>query len=609
MSYLSAEQRSQVRGLVLFTAIATTLIVWTSLADPINLPKMFVLTILSAWVLGLVASALIYGRGTNLPVGLWAVFVFALGLLVAALLTDVKYTAFFGALQRNDGALSYLALATLCIAAMMSFGPTDVKQVRTVLLVVGSVLTGYGFLQSIGNDPFNWVLVYGPMIGTLGNPNFLSGLLGASSIATLWVIIAKEKVWFRGAGIILLLLELFIIKRTGSIQGFAAFGVGFTFLAIVKLWHINKRVGVISLFFAGLGSIPVLMGLLNKGPLAGEIYQTTLMNRLDYWRAAINMFKAHPFTGVGLDRLGENYRQYVPQVQVVQAQTTDNVHNVFLQLLATGGLVVVLPYLFLLGVILWTGLRGIKASKGEAQIDIVAIFSIWFVLLLVSSVSIDNLGVAVWFWISGGVLYGVAHQSLRKDEHKPIGKQKSGKSAKRVTSNNASLVAPIASLVVTIVALVIMVPAWRSSAMVMDLQRNTGGLTQPQFVEKIKQVAKIQPNNVQTLIVLSDMALRISQVDLALGYTKSINEKDPRSYYGNYLSATAHELRKQYIQAIPYRVRLVELGPWDTVNMLGLVKDYLQVKELDKARAIVARISALRPDGDDAKAATALLNG
>ena len=43
--------------------------------------------------------------------------------------------------------------------------------------------------------------------------------------------------------------------------------------------------------------------------------------------------------------------------------------------------------------------------------------------------------------------------------------------------------------------------------------------------------------------------------------------------------------------------------------MLGLVKDYLQVKELDKARAIVARISALRPDGDDAKAATALLNG
>lgn len=597
------------RRLVLFTGVATTLILWTSLADPINVPKMFVLTVLSAWVLGSVIVALISGRGSKLSLGQWAIFAFAFGLLVAALLTDVKYTAFFGALQRNDGAFSYLALATLSIAGMMSFGPTNVKQVRTVLLGVGSVLTGYGFLQRTGNDPFSWVLIYGPMIGTLGNPNFLSGLLGASSIATLWVIVAKEKMWFRGAAIVLLLLELFIIKASGSIQGFVAFGAGLTLLAVVKLWQINKRVGVISLFFVGLGLIPLLLGLLNKGPLAAEIYQTTLMNRLDYWRAALNMFKAHPFAGVGLDRLGENYREYVPQIQVVQAQTTDNVHNVFLQLLATGGLVVILPYLFLLGVILWTGLRAIKASKGEAQINIVAIFAIWFALLLVSSVSIDSLGVAVWFWISGGMLYGVAHQSLRKEEHKPIGKQKSGKSAKRVTSNNASLVAPIASLIVTIVALVIMVPAWRSSAMVMDLQRNKDGLTQPQFVEKIKQIAKIQPNNVQTLIVLSDMALRISEVDLALSYTKSINEKDPRSYYGNYLSATAHELRKQYIQAIPYRVRLVELGPWDTVNMLALVKDYLQVKELDKARALVARISALRPGSDEAKAAMALLNG
>lgn len=597
------------RRLVLFTGVATTLIVWTSLADPINVPKMFVLTVLSAWVLGSVIVVLISGRGARFSLGQWAIFVFAAGLLLAALLTDVKHTAFFGASQRNDGAFSYLALATLSIAGMMSFGPTNVKQVRTVLLGVGSVLTGYGFLQTTGNDPFSWVLIYGPMVGTLGNPNFLSGLLGASAIATLWVIVAKERTGLRVAAIALLLLELFIIRQTGSIQGFVAFGAGLTLLAVVKLWQINKRVGVISLFSAGLGSIPVLLGLLNKGPLAGEIYQTTLVNRLDYWRAAINMFKAHPFAGVGLDRLGENYREYVPQVQVVEAQTTDNVHNVFLQLLATGGLVVIIPYLFLLGVILWAGLRAIKASKGEAQINIVAIFSIWFALLLVSSVSIDNLGVAVWFWISGGVLYGVAHQSLRRDEHKPIGKQKSGKSAKRATSNNASLVAPIASLLVAIVALVIMVPAWRSSAMVMDLQRNKDGLTQPQFVEKIKQVAKIQPNNVQTLIALSDMALRISEFDLALSYTKSINEKDPRSYYGNYLSATAHELRKQYIQAIPYRVRLVELGPWDTVNMLALMKDYLQVKEIDKARAVAARISALRPDGDDAKAATALLNG
>ena len=427
MSYLSEQQASQTRRLILITGVATTLAVWTSLADPVNVPKMFVLAILSAWILGVIITASISEKRIKFSLGQWAVIVFSAGILLAALLTDVRYTAFFGASHRNDGALSYLALATLCMAGMMSFGTANIKQIRTSLLITGSVLAGYGFLQTTGHDPFKWVIVYGPVIGTLGNPDFVSGIIGASSIATLWVIFTKEKPWLRVLGIIVLLLELFIIKRTGSVQGFVAFAVGLALLAVARFWQIDKRYGLVSTILAGFVSVAVLLGLVNKGPLAAKIYQSTLRNRLDYWHGAINMFKAHPIVGVGLDRFGENYGQYAPQVQIVQGQTTDNAHNVFLQLLATGGLLVILPYLFLLAVIFIMAIRGVRATTGQLQIDIVALFSIWFSLLLISSISIDNLGVGVWFWISGGVLYGVAYKSIKVDGHRAIGKEKSGK--------------------------------------------------------------------------------------------------------------------------------------------------------------------------------------
>lgn len=609
MILLSDEQRSQTRRLILVTGIVTTLIVWTSLADPINVPKMLALTILSAWVLGTVVVVLISGKRIKMPLGQWAVVVFALGLLVAALSTDVKYIAFFGATHRNDGAFSYLALATLCFASMMAFNSSNIHLVRNVLAGVGLVLTGYGVLQTRGHDPFHWVLLYGPVVGTLGNPDFMSGFLGVASIATLWVIVARGKTIFRVSAIVLLLCEIFIVKRSGSIQGLVAFGVGFVILLVAKLWQIKRAFGIMAVVVASVGSILVILGFLNQGPLAARIFRSTLRNRLDYWHGAISMFTAHPFAGVGIDRFGESYRQYAPQVQIVQGQTTDNPHNVFLELLATGGAVLILPYLFLLGVIFWTAVRAIKTSRGETQIGLAALFSVWFGFLLVSFISIDMLGVAVWFWISGGALYGAAHHSLAKMEEKSVGKKKLSKSTKSVTSNNSNTFAPIVSLVFAIVALIIMLPTWRSSAMLLDLQRYDGGLSQTQFADELRQIASIEPSNIQTLNSLSNTALHFSQMDLALSFTKIVNEKDPRSFYGNDLSAVSYETTKRYQQAIPYRIRLTELDPWNTANMLQLVKDYVQVKDLVSARAIVAKISALQPGGSDAMAASALLKG
>lgn len=600
------KQAAQVRNLVLLAGVATTLFVWTSLADPINLPKMFILAIFATWLIGLIFTRVFYSKERPLSVGQWALSAFAIALLLAALLTDVKFTAFFGAMQRNDGVISYIALAGLSMAAMMSFTASDFRQIRWWILIVGSVLSVYGALQTFGHDPFKWVLLYNHVVGTLGNPDFFSGIVGAAAIASVWLVLVEDELPIRGAGLALLLCELFILKRCGSIQGVAAFLLGLVILTIAKVWQKSRAIGIGLSAAIGLVSIPVFLGLLDKGPLSRFVYRGSFQSRVDYWHAALGMFKSHPLFGVGLDRFGQNYGQYAPQIQVVQGQGTDNAHNVFLQLLATGGLLVVLPYLFLLAVIFVSAIRSIKEANGKTQIDLVALFSIWLALLFISAISIDNLGVAIWFWIIGGALYGITrhlHSNVSQSELKP------GKKPKRIAQDNSNLLAPIVSLVLTILLLILVVPAWRSSALLLNLQRQRSGWTETQYVESIRQAANVQSSNVQVRVQLADIALRVSAFDEGLSLIKSINDQDPRSVDGNTLGAIAYELTKKYELAIPYRLRILQLDPWSTRNMLQMVTDYVALKDFAKAREMSSRLSKLYPNNPDTKSAEALLKG
>jgi O-antigen ligase len=595
--------------MVLIAGVATTFMIWTSLADPINIPKFFILVMLSAWVLGTVVAGFSQDGIRKLSVGQWAILAFALAMILAAVLTDVRYTAFFGTSQRNDGAISYVALAILAIAASMSFDIAHLSQFRNGLLVVGALLTFYGVLQTTGNDPFTWVLVYGPIMGTLGNPDFMSAAIGVSAIATVWMILSTKEMLPRAGTIILLLLELFVLRRSGSLQGLLAFAFGLVVLVLAKLWQLNTRYGVIGIVFVGLCAIPTFLGFVNRGPLASYLFRSTLKNRQDYWHAAIGMFKAHPLVGVGLERFGENYGLYAPQIQVVHGQTTNNAHNVFLQLAATGGLLVILPYLFLIGVIFLTTIRAIRMTRGQAQIDLIAVTAIWIALLLVSLISIDNLGVAVWFWISGGVLYAIAHESLKEDEKKPKERKSSSKKAREVAPRSASYVGPIVSLVLAVLMLIPMISVWKTSAAVFDLQGNRSQLSPAQFLDKMNMVAGIQPKNSQTYYALADIAMRINKPQLSLKYLKMVIEKDPKSNYGRQLAAIAYESQNKYQLAIALRVELRTLDPWNTSNMVTLIKDYLKIKDKANATVISSKITELYPSSADAVAAAALIKG
>jgi O-antigen ligase len=627
---LSDVEAKKVQTFILLGGVFTTLAIWTKLEDPVNLPKMFALVLSAAAVLGLAFPVLLSAHrltGGSQRIALGLVVLFIAGLLVSTVATDVKYTAIYGEYHRKNGAFAYLAMAILMAAGAFAFNLKSSDRYLKFYAASSLILTAYGFLQAAGKDPVGWTIDYNPFITTLGNPNFTSGFLGLSAIVLLLLTIESTERKFQAAYAVGLLADLYILKRSGSIQGFFGFLIGAAIIVLVKLWIVNKKYGQIGLVAAAIAGAPVALAVINVGPLASRLYQGTLANRLDYWNAALNMFKDYPIFGVGIDRYGEYYRQYAVQNQVVQGQITDNAHSVYMQILATGGLVTFVPYMLVIGYLTFIGFKAILKATGSTKLRIAGIFGIWLGTVALNIVTIDNLGVAVWFWITGGVLIatsssaigqksdnsinGAREHALNSKSEKSAGKSRSISSSKNVR-NNSPTEFPITTLIsgdLVATLILIMLPIMNKSIAIRELKNNSKNLEANAYVAELnKQVANNQ-DNPQNLILLADVALRQGEVDLSYQIDDRIRQLDARSFYGQYLPAVALEATSKPADAIKFREKLVELDPWNTSNMLQLIRNYLAVGDKEKAAATAALIKRNYPGSQSDIDAEALLVG
>ena len=609
---LSDVEAKKVQTFILLGGVLTTSAIWTKLEDPINLPKMFVLVISSAIVLGLALPAILSARkfsSLTHQIGLGLIGLFGTGLLISTVATDVRYTAIFGEFHRNNGFLSYFAMVILMASASLVFSLKSANRYFKFFGITGIILSFYGILQGLGADPVGWKIDYNPFITTLGNPNFTSGFLGLSGIAIFYLALdAKDLKYQVGFGFSLL-VNLYVLWRSGSAQGVFGFAIGATLLVLVKLWLVNRRYGQIGLAIAGIAGTPVALAVVNIGPLANKLYQGTLKNRFDYWNAAIGMFKDHSIFGVGVDRFGEYYRQYASQIQVVQGQSTDNAHSVYMQLLATGGLTLFIPYILLVLFITILGLRSLFRYQGEEKFKVGAVFSIWLATIAINVVTIDNLGVGVWFWITGGLLVAISSsqgqsKTIKQDRKDDLSK---GKSSKPVNSETLFPITYLVSFILAISMLILVVPVLGKSQTLFNLKNNQNSYTSQTYVPTIVSVSKSSLNDPQYLIQLASLALNQNAIKEAFDLIDQINKLDTRSYYGNYFPAVALETMNSRSDAIKYRERLKELDPWNNASLIELIKNYLSVGNRESAEEIAALIKRNYPGSQSDIDASGLL--
>jgi len=459
------ERAEAVLGKVLVWALVSVTLLVTPLwsLDPINPVKMMAVSGLAFVGLGLL---LVNRRVLDLgryQVPLMMIVGFMVWQLVVLFGSGAPMLQqLFGSYGRNTGLITYLAFSILFVVSMAASTVGFLSRFLLASLVVGVASLVYGVIQAVGADPINWVNPYSPVFGFLGNPNFQSSLLGIlGSVVFTQLLSGAVKLQIKGAYLVYLVVTLYVIKETDSQQGFLVLIIGSGIALGVYVNQRNRALGYSYLGLALIGFFAVLVGTLNKGPLASLLYKDSVSYRGDYWRAGWKMTVENPIFGVGLDSYGDWYRRS----RTIEATlrrgpevTSNAAHNVFLDISAYGGFPLMLIYITLVALVMISAVKVIKRSQGF-NAGFVGLVAGWVAFQAQSIISINQIGLALWGWVLSGLIIG--YEINTRGAVSAVEK-KSGRSATKTVKTYAAT--PIAIFVGLILGVLIGIPPYLASA-------------------------------------------------------------------------------------------------------------------------------------------------
>jgi len=328
---------------------------------------------------------------------------------------------FFGVYGRNTGFLTYLSLAILFLGAALLQTSSSIKVVLGGLFYAGIVNVVYFLLTRIGLEPLGWNNSYHRILGTFGNPNFVGAFMGIFIIlCTARLVDTSTSLIFKGLLIGLILISLYEVKLSLAVQGIVitALGWGLVLFFILRS-RFNSRL-LLFLYSAFVGVVGLLAagGALQKGPLVKYIYKTSVTLRGEYWYAGWHMGITHPIFGVGMDSYGIWYRRMrAPSALILPGPetTSDAAHNVFMDIFSYGGFPLFITYIALNALVLLHIWRGIKVFK-QFDLAFVSITATWICYTAQSIISINQIGLAIWGWILGGLIIGYVRAHTKGDE-------------------------------------------------------------------------------------------------------------------------------------------------------------------------------------------------
>jgi O-antigen ligase len=464
--------KSRLGRVVLWGAGVTTLLVTPFFSyDPINVPRF-----LSVLVFGLMGFFLLLGSKKEL-LGLKyrkvvvASAAFVIWAFIAMFDSKINLTdGFLGVTGRQTGFLAYVALIVLMLCAVVSSVAAFQSKLALVLVLAGLASGLYGVLQAFGGDPFDWINPYSPVFGFFGNPNFQASFMGMAGVAAVASGLKySEKLMIRVGLLAFVLLALFNIYKSKSQQGYLVFLAG---VVVVGYLYVRgnskfKKISLVYLVASVVGFMAVLLDILQKSPWSSILYKESVTFRGDFWRAGWKMTLDNPVFGVGLDGYRDHYRASRDLVTALRPGSdamTDSAHNVFLDISSGGGFPLLIMYLFLVGLTIFSAIKVIRRSSGF-DVGFAAVLGAWVAYLAQSVISINQLGLAVWGWIISGLIIGYEINTRTQETPsvvKPaVGK---GRNVKSVAKEAVSAKTYVSMAVGGIIGLLVGLPPFIASA-------------------------------------------------------------------------------------------------------------------------------------------------
>ncbi len=278
----------------------------------------------------------------------------------------------------RPGGLWLEAAAGLVLLSLLQ-APTEPAPAQRAIAGAGTALALVAVIQAVGVDPFHWLgwssdhpsarmRVY----GTLGNPNFVAGYLGASLCLTLGEAFSASRAFARRAWWAAAALQAVALAPTRSWGSLLALGAA----ALTLIWTREPSRGARSLKrMGGLALLALSVAALLLLAVWGRPLSHVLAGRLYLWSVAAPHALEAPVFGHGPGSFetlwpaweAEYWARGAPPEQERFVGLQDHAHLDYLEWLLELGLVGAIPRLLLLLAALRAG-RHARTPRDRAVI-------------------------------------------------------------------------------------------------------------------------------------------------------------------------------------------------------------------------------------------------
>jgi tetratricopeptide (TPR) repeat protein len=420
MSFAHATLRWQ-RWLLAAMLLGSAVLILPAAVEPFMLPKATLVVALALCLAGLGAARAVESRRLQVPwsPAVWAVAAFAVALVVTTATSSERWASLVGFYGRYTGLAPYLAYLVVFAVVLRVADVVLVRLLTRTALVALGLTVAYGFLQALGAEPFGFQdKGLGTTFSFFGNTNFGAAWAGAvSALALVSALSRTEPTGWRLYAALLLPLTLIYALSTGTFQGpvVALIALGFAGLAVAaapdsrfRRAAAERRGVALAVGGAAVLALAVVVGA--ALPTLRAQLDQSLVERPEFWAAAVDIFADHPVVGTGLDTYAHYFLAYRPASHALRngVATTDAPHSVPLGMFANGGLLLGLTYLavvLLVGVAL---VRGVLRAEGRNRLALAGWGGVWLGYQAQSLVSFDIPPLAFLHWLSAGIIVALA---------------------------------------------------------------------------------------------------------------------------------------------------------------------------------------------------------
>lgn len=493
MKYLGSDLTSKLIGLTLM--VVTVTVFTGSVTDPVNVTKFFVLGGFAFASLGSILQRRSVETLRNYKGPITVIGLFLTASVLSLVMSKAPLSqSLYGVYGRNNGFLLYFFLIIVFIVTLTISKIENLNVVLSGLFIAGSINLVYAYWVIAFGDFVPWNNIYGNLLGTLGNPNFIGSFFGIFSGLVFALLFASStQIRMRIFLVLVLAATFYGIVETKAVQGKVLFVAAGGIVLFYKIrGAFQSAIPPITYLGASLVAfIFSVLGTQQIGPLARILYKETVTLRGEYWNAGWQTGLSNPISGAGFDAYGDWYRRSrsesalkFPGVDTI----TNAAHNVYLDMFAFGGWPLFLSYLGLSLIVVFTIIR-VSLRKKDFDVTFVALVAIWTCYQLQSIISINQIGLAIWGWVSSAAI--IAYERLdRKIETQVATSGNPVRKTKNISSNSGVVTPGLKAGVLSILGMIIAVPPLSADMKWISAQRS-------QDVNKL--IATLEPSYMNPL--------------------------------------------------------------------------------------------------------------